>query len=173
MHSGDQNSLNSVPTVSPHMRSKVIFDNVPEGDHREDLPQLTRSRTTSPLESDNLSLTDECCPCDTIQHQDLQNKLDWCSDSPKTTSDTCELPTHSNEDALHFHYLRSRSPSPSASPLTGIGNDDDPSGRCSRTVLGEISPHAKKVCLSTIYLDHDVIEMRDASAKLKKPRISL
>ena len=47
--------------------SKVIFEDVPDADHREGLAQLIHTRTTSSLESRNLSLTDECRPGDAIQ----------------------------------------------------------------------------------------------------------
>ncbi|KAK3175952.1 hypothetical protein OEA41_007274 [Lepraria neglecta] len=105
-HSHNRTSPNCVPTVTPHMLSKVSFTDLSADDDRENVPPLTHSGTTSPPESDPSSLTDNLVFGHSVQHQCLRDELEWLGGSPEKPMDTCKLLTQDNDTALFSQYLR-------------------------------------------------------------------
>lgn len=169
-HSIDRVSSDGIQTASPHMLFKVSFTDTSTSDTSHVLPELTHSGSTSPPESDHLSLMNDFDPGQIIQHKDLRNELEWPKDSPETTSDEYKLLMQC-EDAFFSQYLRSRSPSCSSTKSFDDNNDESihshmmtPSNIC---LSEEENPHL------TDSIDQNTVKTKDVPVKAKKPRITL
>lgn len=166
----DRKAPDGIQTVSPHMLSKVSLTDMPADENRQDLPELTHSGPTSPPDSDDLSLMDDCCPGETILHKELHDELEWLRDVPETVSDEYKPPLP-REDALFSQYLRSRSP---CSSTKGIGDNNNDGGIHSHTAT------LSDVCLSTEEnphpadsIDHNTVQPKSVPIKAKQARITL
>ena len=84
------------------MSSESSFTDTAADNSPQDLPELTHSEPTSPLDTDESYMTTDISPS--------ENFLEPLKDLPETKIDECELLSLAH-DALFSLYLRTRSPS--------------------------------------------------------------
>ena len=168
--SWDRKTLDKTQTIFSPGLSEASFTHMAAADDRQDPPELTYSRPTSPPDNDEPFLMDE------FRRDDILSKKAPYGLGRTTTPSRIDKPEllPPDEDALFSLYLRSPSPSCSSAEDIGDSNEDSNGGIHSQTVtLGD-------VCLSTgedPYLpdsiENQTLNPQDVPVKIKKPRVTL
>lgn len=171
-HPLDGKAPDGLHTIAPHTLSKATATDTSAGDDQEDLPGLTHSGTTSPPNSDPLSLADDGSPDETIRQTEVYGELAWARDLLETTSNEDKLSVP-DDDALFSQFIYSRSPSCAPEQGTSDDNNNDESTSSHSMDPRDVCVYAEDDHHLAKSFDHHTVNSETIPIKAKKPRITL